>query len=296
MSKVLVDFECEGAPHLLEVDDSLAPQTAGMFLSTLPQSVDLHCAKVAGNQFYWHAPFLAPYEATSDIMAMRAGSVLYWPDRQYIEVIFGDLNPEVGEINVIGRFLGDCAWLEELGRKNRDAHGSAPIFATLRLHGEKADIAPRPALPLDGLPGLQKLRSLRLDAWERQPKEIGELMQRKGEMLPFGALAFAEGEMRKLHEILWSIWYHKKNAPLAERFATAELVTLLAADRLEGLCNLHRFADELRECVHMLEKWDETFDEILKELVLYVGRLHGWLDLNVKWNALNTTTLDTGRS
>lgn len=277
MTNTLVEFRHEDSSYELELDDIHAPCTVAAFLANLPLDVALHGAKVAGNQFYWHAPFLTPYETTTDITTIKAGTLVYFPERQFVEVIFGELHPEVANINVIGRFRGDIAWLKALGHriiiKGAQSVGNASLCCNFRPQTTEA-VQP---------PATGWLHEERLRIWAGQPREISELIARRGLMLPLGPLLFADSEMRGLHEKLSRLWLKGDEADLVRigRFAIE-----LAADRLEGHCGLHDVTALLRGALALIVEGPELRN-LLHELILYVSQFSSWLDRAICWYDLN---------
>lgn len=278
MTTTNVELRCEGHAFTLELTDAYAPMTVAAFLANLPLEVWLHGAKVAGNQFYWHAPFITPYEKTTDITTISAGAVVYFPERQFVEVIFGDLHPEVANINVIGRISDDADRLDALGRKIIFEGPRSVGNAFLSSSGAVAPSA-GPDIP----PSLEWLHAVRLSIWAQTPREISELLARRGLMLPLGPLIFADSEMRGLHEKLSRLWLRGDVSDIARIGAFA---VDLAADRLEGHCGLHETAAFLRRVRNVLVE-PETLQPALHELILHVSQFSSYLDQYLCWYDLN---------
>src|SRR5690606_35925857 len=100
-------FTFEGKRHEIALDTASAPRTIAQLLAHLPAKIDLHCAKIAGRHIFWHAPFIAPLEKGQDVLTVPPGTFLYWPERQFLELVYGELQAESAQITVLGRLTGD---------------------------------------------------------------------------------------------------------------------------------------------------------------------------------------------
>lgn len=282
-------FEYCGQGHEIVLTDRHAPVTVERLVESLPQEIDIHCAKIAGNHIFWHAPFLAPLERGADIMTLPAGTFLFWPERQFLELIFGELQAESAAVNVLGVLSGDIEWLQALGEANRRRQGREMFTATLR-HGTAMAPARAGEEADDGV--LASLRSARKAAWRGQPAEIEALLERRGAMLPFGPLAMAEGEMRKIHEFLWRLWADEGSYSDRDKAMIASAALRLAIDRVDGFCGLSEIGGVLREGLELLEGGQAPVAPTLEEIILYAGRIAAWLDLRICWYDMNEITLD----
>lgn len=54
---------------VLRLDRPEAARTVEALLRALPMPVDLHAARIAGRHLLWHAPFVVPLEAASEVSA-----------------------------------------------------------------------------------------------------------------------------------------------------------------------------------------------------------------------------------
>ncbi len=277
----LDDLEIE-----LALDRDGAPRTAAALLANLPLRADLHCAKIAGNHIFWHAPFVEPLEGETSVLDLPAGNFLYWPDRQFLELIYAPLQAESAQVTPLGRMLGPIGPLQDLGRRVIEYHGIRPLFAELSILSGAVPEAPESRLPGD-LAGLSDLRRL---AWRAEPKEIAELVGRRGVMLPLGPLLLAESEFRKLQEHLWELLMGEAGEP---NFAARAGGGLLdhAARRVGGLCGLAEAAGHLGRFRDALRRTPSAAAAILEEAVLYSGRMAAWLDLRIPWDRLQQASL-----
>lgn len=268
----------------IALDSQAAPRTAERLLASLPARIDLHCAKIAGNHILWHAPFVEPLEGGEDVMAMAPGAFLYWPERQFLELVFGELQAETAKVTVLGRVWGDIEPLRRIGARVAAEHGHRVVWGELAGPpgaGEKAQAAEEDAA---ASPALQALRAERRALWDGPPAEIAAMMHRRGLMLPAGPLLMAESEARKLHEGLWLALLALKEGSTGP---AAVFMLRSAASRLAGFCGLAHAGDVLSGAAATLEAGPDDAQTTVEELILYAGRLAAWLDLRIPWGAVN---------
>ncbi len=289
--ELVLSFACEGETLEIALSEAGASRTTAKLLAALPARVDLHCAKIAGNHILWHAPFVEATEAAADVMTMGPGAFIYWPERQFLELIFGELQAETASVTVLGRMRGDVAPLRRIGERVAGGQGHRVVWADITLGGEgrrSEPVAQTQTQPRASAP-LRALREKRLALWAGAPPEVDALMRRRGPMLPAGPLLMAESEARKLHEILWLALGESRADPGAS--LAAVLALRGAASRLAGFCGLHDAGGTLLESAACLESVPADARHVIEELILYAGRLAGWLDLRIPWRAVNETVL-----
>jgi hypothetical protein len=66
----------EGTRIEIALDVVAAPRTLNDLLACLPQRIDLHCAKIAGDQILWPVPVLQPLESARDIHGTPPGAFI----------------------------------------------------------------------------------------------------------------------------------------------------------------------------------------------------------------------------
>lgn len=282
-------FACEGAEYEIALTDAYAPETLAALLASLPAVADIHCAKIAGSHIMWPVPFLRRVEKAADVMTMAPGSFFYWPERQYLEITYDELQAESAAVSVLGRLTGGVDWLRAYADRNRRRQGHEPFEAEVFVEGgpRRAEAAPKPAE--DDSWG--RLRAARLDAWAAEPEEVRALMARDGLMIPFGPLAMAEGEMRKLHELLWRLWNDQARYEDGEKVAIAVFAIEAAIARVAGFCHMTGVGAVLGDGVACLQAGAPPVAAVLEELVLYSGRIAAWLDLHICWWDMNEVAL-----
>src|SRR5690625_1754400 len=101
-----LDFVYAGQRYTIALDHAGAPNTLAQLQEHLPVRIDLHCAKIAGRHIFWHAPFIAELERGQDVLSVPPGTLLYWPERQFLELTYGPLQEEAAQITVLGRLTG----------------------------------------------------------------------------------------------------------------------------------------------------------------------------------------------
>ena len=291
-------LETESERVEIELDFDSAPRTVAALISCLPARVDLHCAKVAGDQLLFSLPVVVPSENPRSIQETDPGVLIYYPARQFFEIMFGGLTDEEAIVTVIGKVAGDLGPIRRVGEALQRSHGWSISWANLTVD-------PMPATHVRGgePPGsaaVRELRGLREQVWRARPDEIPHLMSHRSATLPLGPLVFAESEVRKLQENLWAL-RERVSAPgqralpggaEARAFVADVGAMLLAtsAKLIAGYSGLHDASATLeRAACLMTEQPDESLG-LLDEALLISGRLAGWLDLCLPWQRLNEVT------
>ncbi len=289
-------LSAEGVRVEIALDIAAAPRTAQALVDSLPARVDLHCAKIAGDQILWPAPFVMPLESARDIQGVGPGAFIYYPKRQFLEIMFGPLQDETASVTILGQVSAGLDGLARIGKIVQKDHGWRTVWAELRAGSGawRAELA-RAAQAAPILPGevaqtadadagrsLQAARSARRRAWSGMPREFERLRAREGVMLPLGPIFFAESELRKLHENLWLV---RETGSDAEA-RTAAMLIRGAAAQLDGLLGLHETARTLSLFADALVGEDDRA-AVLDEAIMAVGRLSHWLDLYFPWQKLN---------
>lgn len=279
----------DGARIEIALDIAAAPRTLNALLASLPLRIDLHCAKIAGDQILWPVPVLQPLESGRDIHGTPPGAFIYYPKRQFLEIMYGPLQEETASVTFLGQVKGDIEPVRRLGERVQAEHGWKTISAELAIGpgGGWRDILAKAAgeparAPLTG-PAIEEARRARTAMWQAPPPEIERLRARRGVMLPFGPLVFAESETRKLHENLWLLRETGDARLIRESGA---LLIRGAAGQLSDFLGLRDSAGALSAMADALMRAAEPH-EILDEAILFVGRLSHWLDLYFPWQKLN---------
>ena len=270
---------------LIQTDIDRAPRTLRALAALLPMDVQFHSPKVAGSHIYWQAPLLEKVEGAADVMSAPPGTFLYWPERQFLELIYAPLQAETATVSILGRIEDGIEPLKQLGEMVRERHGRALLTGRLSLEdgapeGTGKDIDAR----------LASLYQLRADLWAACPGEIDVLMRGRGLMHPAGPLFIAESEARGLHETLWRLLRALDDgAPAAAVAFAAGTLCDKAAARLGGFCHLKNASAGVAQVSAALREDNMPVAGVLREAILIAGALSSWLDLQIPWNDVNET-------
>lgn len=281
--RLTLTTESGGIP--ITCDRAAAPATVEALMSNVPAEIFIHTPKIAGNHVYWHAPFIRDLERPRDVLAAPPGAFIFWPDRQFLELVFAPLQAEVAKVTYLGAVEGDLGPLVALGARVRASHGVAPVLA--KLARNDATATPPSSEPGYQQAPLRRIAALRRELWREMPSEFNALMAERGVMHPAGPLFVAESGVRCLHELLWC---HRQGALsrgyTAHRLAAAEACNMVAA-KLDGFCHLPASATAVRSLAEALNDPDLPTESVLEEAILTVGKLSDWLDLLIPWNEVN---------
>jgi len=265
-------------------DTARAPRTLAAIAATLPTALQLHTPKIAGQHIYWHAPFVEDAEGGVDVMEAQPGAFLYWPARQFLELIFAPLQAETAEVTLLGRIEGGLPELQALGLRLREQHGRR-LFAGNLVPVEDAQAPePRPSqVPAE-------LVAIRQKLWNASPADIEVLLTSRATMHPAGPLFLAESEARILHELLW--WVRGGLATEEPRIShrIAAVACNKAATRLRDFCHLGESAAAIFALEAAFRRDDIPLATLIDQAILCAGRLAAWLDLRIPWSAVNQAT------
>jgi hypothetical protein len=268
----------------IRCDVSAAPKTLSALAAILPLPLRLQTPKIAGAHIYWQAPLLCDLEAGSDIMRLAPGAFLYWPERQFLEILFAPLQAETASVTALGALEDEDHVTEvaHFGETLRETAGVRPSVGVLKLNDDED------ALPLSAeIPRLSELAALhicRTEIWEAPPPELTDLIAGRGILHPAGPVLFAESEARGLHEMLW--WMRRDGNEVVWRGA-APIAIDKAAARLGGFCHLASCAEVLTGIAELLRSGKVPACDVIDEAILYLGGLSAWLDTAIPWNAMN---------
>ena len=281
---MLLTLEADRDRWPIRCDPDTAPRTLAALAEILPLEVRFQTPKIAGSHIYWQAPLLCDLETGADIMGLAPGSFLYWPDRQFLEILFAPLQQETASVTLLGRLADPAhvAVVAEFGRRLRETTGNRILTGRLTLaDGVTAEVSDGPA-DADG--ALADLRRARRAAWTAPPPELSGLLADRGILHPAGPLFFAEGEARGLHELLWCL--RREGDASVLRIAAGTAIDKAAA-RLAGFCHLASVGAELRRASALLHDPAADARTVLDETILYCGAVSAWLDVSIPWNAVN---------
>lgn len=135
---------------------------------------------------------------------------------------------------------------------------------------------------------IEELKKQRRDIWSEMPDEIRDLLRRKR---PAGPIIYAEGETRTLHELLFACYdiaYKNKVDLKSLKEFTRVLLQFYRGklDKWYGLRTIAVVLERAEEAFSNAESM-ENYCELVKELILFVGRVNMWLDLLIPWQEMN---------
>ena len=280
-------FSCEGQDHEIALVDRPGSATLNQLAAWLPATATIHCAKIAGCHIYWPSPILADLEEETDIHGLPPGSFLYYPDRQYLEIIYDELQAEKASVTHLGQLTGDVGWLREYAERQRREAGTRSFRAGLHLKG--AGEAPRAPLP-GAETAWSRIRRARRLAWESEPREIAKMLANTGHNIPFGPMVTADGYFRFVQESLWQIWAAPDRYGEAARRAIALNSLQLGISRLGHYCHLSDSEAFLHDATAVLEAAEVPLRDLLAEVILYCSRMSNWVDSHIPWFPANELT------
>ena len=196
---------------------------------------------------------------------------------------------ESAAVSYLGQLEGDVEWLRDYAERNRREQGQR-IFEA-RMFADGRVTAPDAIEVAEIRDGMAPLRAARMAAWEAPPGDVSTLLERRGLMIPFGPLSLAEGEMRKLHELLWRLWNDESRYSENDKATIVVFAIEAAIARVAGFCHMTDVGAVLQLGADLIENQDLDAAAVLKEMVLYCGRIAAWLDLHICWWEMNETTL-----
>ena len=280
-------FTCEGQDHEIELIDRPNSPTLKQLNAWLPATTTIHCAKIAGCHIYWPSPILAALEEGTDIHRLKPGSFLYYPDRQYLEIIYDELQAEKASVTLLGRLKGDVEWLRDYAERQRRESGSKPFTASLRIKNAVADAVhplPDPDTPWS------RIRRARQEAWAAEPAEIANLLARTGHNIPFGPMATADGYFRFVQESLWQIWSKPERFDELTRRSITINSLELGISRIGHYCHLSESEALMQDAIAVVEAAEVPLQDLLAEVILYCSRMSNWVDAHIPWFPANELT------
>ena len=135
---------------------------------------------------------------------------------------------------------------------------------------------------------VEELKKRRQEVWFIIPTEIRTLLDRKR---PAGPVIYAEGETRTLHELLFACYdagvRNEVSLSCVKKFT--RILLQFYGGKLKnwyGLVDIATLLEKIESNLDNVEQM-EDFLNLIKELLLFVGRINMWLDLLIPWEDLN---------
>ena len=285
-----LEFVCEGQTHKIRLSDNADSETVRQLKDCLPTEITIHCAKIAGCHIYWPSPILARLEDAKDIHTLPPGAFLYYPDRQYLELIYGELQAEKAAVTYLGQLEGNLDWLKEFATRQRQEAGKKVFKASVRL--ESTQEASRHVSYSDDT-AWGRIRNARRTVWKAEPAEVRDMLNNSGHNIPLGPMATADAYFRCVQESLWQLWNTPERFPKYARKVAAINALELGISRIGHYCHLTSSEAVLHDAIDCIQSDDVEFEDLLKELILYCSRMSNWVDLHIPWYAANELALKT---
>ena len=281
-------FRCAGRELDIELVDAPGSETMRQFKAWLPATVTIHCAKIAGCHIYWPSPILASLESGRDIHSLPPGSLLYYPDRQYIEIIYDKLQAETASVTYLGRMKGGADWLSEFASRQRERSGFEVHTAELFIQGTESAENAAPTFGEDT--AWDRIRRLRQAAWASEPEEVERLFANEGLNIPFGPMAISDGYYRAVQESLWQLWSKPDRFSDDQVRAAAINAMELGIARLGHYCHLTETEALLNDAIACVSDKSVPLQALLAEVILFCGKMANWIDVRIPWFEANELT------
>ena len=280
-------FTCEGQDYEIALLDNPGSETLQQLKAWLPAEITIHCAKIAGCHIYWPSPILARLETATDIHTLSPGAFLYYPDRQYLEIIYDELQAETAAVTHLGQLVGDFEWLRAFAARQRQEAGQTIFTAKLRVRGVDEG---KTEGPIEGDSPWARVQRARRNVWCAMPAELERMLANTGLNIPFGPMATADGYFRCVQESLWQLWNQPDRFDDAQKRAAALNAIDLGIARLGHYCHLDESAGFLEDAIVCVEENDVPLQDLLAEVILYCSRMSNWVDLHIPWFQANELT------
>ena len=286
MTQTLI-FTCEGIDHEIALISRPGSDTLAQLQAWLPAETTIHCAKIAGCHIYWPSPILAALEEGTDIHRLPPGSFLYYPDRQYLEIIYDELQAETAAVTHLGQLQGDVGWLRDFATRQRCEAGTKVFTAQLSLKNTERQAKLR--LPTGDTPWARVQRA-RQAVWASEPAEVAKMLATKGHNIPLGPMATADGYYRFVQESLWQIWSTPTRFSDEARRAIAVNAMEVGISRIGHYCHLSQSEAFLHDAITVVTEGEVALQDLLAEVIFYCSRMSNWVDAHIPWFPANELT------
>lgn len=137
-----------------------------------------------------------------------------------------------------------------------------------------------------------RLRSENKRMWKKAPADVKNLKGRLGhEGYRFGPLIMAEEELRVLADEFWVIRVTVKEGKIDARSGGRIVAAMLSlrSRRFETWYAMHETSALFKDSAEATQRVSKSEDLIrfLDNLIMYLGRLDLWLELEVPWDNLS---------
>jgi hypothetical protein len=216
----------------IELDPGCPTALAHWLCKRSPLSTRVHPSSVVGNMFYLLSDCVLPdCEPDVDVNVVEPGTWVYWPNRQFIEFIYGTLEKEDTSVVIVGTTTAGLAELVTEAEKNASDRQS---ILTLRWAGAAPAFQEKkyPPLAYEENRVVQLVRSAAEDWWGSEPDFITGLASKDDVVKARGGLALVESIASRHQELMWQVI--KKRDEL-ERQSMADVLDVTASSFLSQL-------------------------------------------------------------
>jgi hypothetical protein len=264
-----------------------APKSCKRLVESLPLKSTAIIAKVAGLEIMIRVPYFLDTGGENEITAQEAGNVCFVPGAQNV-CVFCDQLPGLGPCSWIGKITENLEGIQREARKCKQQQGAAVDI----YEAERPDNPPKSGMPGKTLTG--KLRAVRERMWTEKPREIAEALDKsKGYTDSWDSSFFPT-------LYAWEETVASRNTFLTLRTVLLEsgtdlnTVKRIAKHLLDlyvsyfRMTNMRDTMELLREVSGEVEKLSSKgeLQELLEELIRYVGRLHYWIEPLMPWGEI----------
>lgn len=256
----------------IELFEKEAACTIGSISSLLPLKIDLHYAKIAGQEVFGMIPLILPLENLKKVSDLDPGTVAYFPDRQMFCIYHGEVQPEDANVTVLGRLEPDPTLFSVFESvKTRES-----VFLFL---SESDDFRPASHQVF------QVLGQGWENFWHKPIPEIVDMVSRKGQTMPAGPILSASGDALKLIGVLWEF---RKLLVEKGHFDPLSFNAVIGhfQEILGGWYGLRETASAISTYSQRITSGENRRAD-LEEMILFAGRLSMWIDSLIPWEAIN---------
>jgi len=267
-----------------------APESCRRLVESLPLKSSAIIAKVAGLEIMIRVPYFLDSGGENEITAQEAGNVCFVPGAQNV-CVFCEQLPGLGPCSWIGKITDNLEGIQRVARKCKEQQGAEVEI----YQAERPYASPKPAAP--GKTLTAKLRAVRERMWTQKPPEIAEALDKsKGYTDSWGSSFFP------------TLYAWEETVASRNTFLTLRTVLLEAGTDLDTvkriaknlldlyvsyfrMTNMRETTELLRQALEEVEKLSSKIElqELLEELIRYLGRLHYWLEPIMPWGQIIRT-------
>lgn len=262
-----INLRLNGQEAYFELFEKEAPITCQRLLSILPQKIDIHYAKFAGQEILGVIPMMAPIEGGKSLTEIEQGCVAFFPDRAFFCIYYGELQDEEVSITVIGQLRADEKFIAEM-EKCRFRQGDI-------LEIYDPDAAPAEYIPHDFLIDTKM-------NWEKLPEDIRRVYEKRGISLPGGPVIYSDGESRKLADMLYILYTCVCDGDPCDKNFVGRLLDYYAF-KVGGWCGMTDCARDILQYKDLLLSGTRPAKEVLVDFIYWVNRMSMWIDLLIPW-------------